>query len=47
MLGKFWGREGLHFLQILSVWQSWFDFKPDTVIINHQLELSGTMVSGS
>ena len=24
-------------------WQKWFDFKPDTVIINHQLEFSGTM----
>ena len=40
----FWGRIGLHFLQILSVWQNWFDFKPDTIIINHQLELSGTRV---
>ena len=35
------GRFALLFLQILSVWQNWFDFKPDT-IINHQLELSGT-----
>ena len=33
----------MHFLQILSVWQNWFDCKPDT-IINHQLELSGTRV---
>ena len=38
------GREGLHFLQILSVWQNWFDFKPDTIIINHQFEFSGTKV---
>ena len=38
------GRVGLHFLQNLSVWQNWFDFKPDTIIINHQLELSGTRV---
>ena len=35
---------GLHFLQILSVWQNWFDFKPDTIIINHLLEFSGTRV---
>ena len=27
------GKVGLHFLQILSVWQN----KPDTIIINHQL----------
>ena len=40
----FWGRVGLHFLQILSVWQNWYGFKPDTIIINHQLELSGTRV---
>ena len=33
----------MHFLQILSVWQNWFDFKPDT-IIHHQLELSGKRV---
>ena len=44
MLWKFWGRVGLHFLQIMSVCQNWFDFKPDTIIINHQLELSGTRV---
>ena len=37
---KVLGRVGLHFLQILSVWQ----IKPDTIIINHQLELSGTRV---
>ena len=34
----------MHFLQILSVWQNWFDFKPDTIITNHQLEFSGTRV---
>ena len=46
MLRKFWGRVDLHFLQILSVRQHWFDmiFKSDTIIINHQLELSGTRV---
>ena len=33
----------MHFLQILSVWQNWFTFKPDP-IIKHQLELSGTRV---
>ena len=33
----------MHFLQILSVWQDWFAFKPDP-IIKHQLELSGTRV---
>ena len=37
---KVLGRVGLHFLQILSVWQ----IKRDTIIINHQLELSGTRV---
>ena len=37
---KVLGRVGLHFFQILSVWQ----IKPDTIIINHQLELSGTRV---
>ena len=31
-------------LQILSVWQNWFDFKPDTIIKNHQLEILGTRV---
>ena len=44
MLWKFWWWVGLHFLQILSVWQNLFDFKPDTLIINHQLELNGTRV---
>ena len=33
----------MHFLQILSVWQDWFAFKPDP-IIKHQLELSGTSI---
>ena len=33
----------MHFLQILSVWQNWFAFKPDP-IIKHQLELNGTRV---
>ena len=37
---KVLGRIGLHFLQILSAWQN----KPDTIIIDHQLELSGTRV---
>ena len=37
---KVLGRVGLHFLQILSVWH----IKPDTIIVNHQLELSGTRV---
>ena len=37
---KVFGRVGLHFLQILSVWKT----KPDTIITNHQLELSGTRV---
>ena len=37
---KVLGRVGMHFLQILSVWQ----IKPYIVIINHQLELSGTRV---
>ena len=36
MLWKVWGREGLH-------GKSGLIFKPDTVIINHQLEFSGTM----
>ena len=31
----------MHFLQILSVW---FDFKPNKLIINHQLKFGGTMV---
>ena len=44
MLCKFSGRVGLHFLQIVSVWQNWFNFKPDKIIINHQLEFSGTRV---
>ena len=34
----------MHFLQILSVWQNGFDFKPNTIIITHQLEYSGTRV---
>ena len=34
----------MHFLQILSVWQNWFDFKPDAIIIDPQLEFSGTRV---
>ena len=34
----------MQFLKIMSVWQNWFDFKPDTIIINHQLEFSGTRV---
>ena len=37
---KVLARVGLHFLQILSVKQ----IKPDTIKINHQLELSGTRV---
>ena len=37
---KVLGRVGLHFLQILSVWQ----FKPNTITINHQLEFSETRV---
>ena len=41
---KVLGEGRLHFLQFLSVWQNWFDSKPDTIIINHQLELSGTRV---
>ena len=41
---KVLGRVGLHFLQILSVRQNWFEFKLDTRIIDHQLELSGTRV---
>ena len=41
---KVLGRVGLHFLQILYVWQNGFDFKPDTIIINHQLKFSGTRV---
>ena len=27
-----------------SGWQNWFILKPDTIIINHQLEFSGTRV---
>ena len=38
------GIVGLHLLQILSVQQNWFDFKPNTVIRNHQLKCSGTRV---
>ena len=34
----------MHFLQILSVWQNWLIFKPDIIIITHQLELSGARV---
>ena len=41
---KVLGRVGLHFLQILSVWQNWFDFKPDTIIINKR---DKGLVSGS
>ena len=41
---KVFRRIDLHFFQILSVLQNWFDFNPDTIIINHQLELSGTWV---
>ena len=41
---KVLGRVGLHFLQILSVSKTGLIFKPDTIIINHQLELSGTRV---
>ena len=33
----------MHFLQIMSG-KTGLIFKPDTTIINHQLELSGTMV---
>ena len=44
ILWKFWGRVGLHFVQILSVWPNWFDFKPNIIIINHQFEISGTRV---
>ena len=40
----FWGGQVCTFFQILSLWQNWFDFKPDTIIINHQLELSGMRV---
>ena len=29
----------------MSVWQNWFDFKPDTIVINHPLEFSGTRFS--
>ena len=28
----------------LSVWQNWFDFKSNSIIINHRLELSETRV---
>ena len=44
MLWKFWGRVGLHFISILTVWQTGLILKPDTIIINHQLEFSGTRV---
>ena len=44
MLCKVLGRVGLHFHQLMSVWQNLFDFKPDTIIINQQLEFSGTRV---
>ena len=40
----FWRRVGLHFVQILSVLQDLFIFKPDTIIIIYQLEFSGTRV---
>ena len=35
---------GLHFLQILSVWQHQLSFKPDKIIINNKLEFSGASV---
>ena len=35
----------MYCLQVLSVWQNWFDFKPDTIMTNHQLELSGQGLS--
>ena len=44
MLWKFLVRVALHFLQILSVWQNWLIFKPDTIIITYQLVLSGIRV---
>ena len=40
MLCKFWERVGLHFLQFCL----YGIFKPDTIIINHQLEFSGPRV---
>ena len=41
---KVLGEGSLYFLLILSLWLNWFDFKPDTIIIHHQLEFSGTRV---
>ena len=34
----------MHFLQILSEGKTGLIFKPDTIIINHQLEFNGTRV---
>ena len=38
------GRVDLHFLQICLYGKTGLILKPDTIIINHQLELSGTRV---
>ena len=41
---KVFGEDRFALSSILSLWQNRIDFKPDTIIINHQLELPGTMV---
>ena len=42
---KFWGRIGLHFFYKFCLYgKTGLIFKPDTIIINHQFELSGVRV---
>ena len=41
---SFGGWVGLYFLSILTMAKTGLIFKPDTIIINHQLEFSGTRV---
>ena len=41
---KVWGRVGCTFFNFCLYGKTGLIFKPDTIIINHQLKLSGTMV---
>ena len=43
VLGRVWGRVGLHF-KVCLYCKTGLIFKPDAIIINHQLELSGARV---
>ena len=44
MLLKFWGRGGCTFFKFCLYGKAGLIFKPDTIMINHQLEFSGTRV---